>query len=88
MGVRPSIHAADRGLPQLISNIQLRTLPGDLVVKTIDQRIEALKTVTDVDSEIEAMLRFDEELLEKIEQLVRDPEFALPRAGRSPHHRK
>ena len=57
-------------------------------MKTIDQRIEALKTLTDVDPEVEAMLRFDEELLEKIEQLAKDPDFALPRARRNPHHRK
>jgi hypothetical protein len=57
------------------------------VAKTIDQRIEALKTVTDINSEVEAMLRFDVELLEKIEQLARNPEFALP-LKEGPHHRK
>jgi hypothetical protein len=45
------------------------------VVKTIDQRIEALKTVTDINSEVEAMLRFDEKLLERIERLARNPCF-------------
>jgi hypothetical protein len=58
------------------------------VVKTIDQRIEALKTVTDIDSEVEAMLRFDEELLEKFEQLAREPAFAPPRARRGSNHRR
>ena len=57
-------------------------------MKTIDQRIEALKTVTDIDAEIEAMLRFDEQLLEKIEQLARDPAFARPRARSGSHHRQ
>jgi hypothetical protein len=52
------------------------------VPKTIDQRIEALKAVTDINSEVEAMLRFDEKLLEKIERLARDPAFASPRTPR------
>ncbi len=42
------------------------------MVKTIDQRIEALKTVTEINSEVEAMLRFDEKLLEMIERLARE----------------
>jgi plasmid stabilization system protein ParE len=57
------------------------------VVKTIDQRIEALKTVTEINSEVEAMLRFDEKLLEMIERLARDPASGLPRA-KNPHHRQ
>jgi hypothetical protein len=57
------------------------------VVKTIDQRIEALKTVTEINSEVEAMLRFDEKLLEMIERAAKAPASAPPRAM-SPHHRK
>ncbi len=57
------------------------------MVKTIDQRIEALKTVTEINSEVEAMLRFDEKLLEMIERLARDPASGLPRA-KNPHHRQ
>jgi hypothetical protein len=57
------------------------------VVKTIDQRIEALKTVTEINSEVEAMLRFDEKLLETIERLAKNPASAPPRA-RAPHDRQ
>lgn len=52
------------------------------VVKTLDQRIEALKMLIQLNPEAEAMLRFDEKLLEMIERHARDSAFTrLPEAN-------
>ncbi len=45
-------------------------------MKTIDHRIETLKKLIQLNPEAEAMLRFDEKLLDMIERHARDRSFA------------